>query len=129
VSERDDLEKIYKDIKKRVYARYNKRKEVVIHAASYFMLVIIGAPLLGLYDINVHGWAWRVLGLLWTVGLIGHGIEVWFYEMSQRALDRELERLGLLNKPKRDQLVQIGEDGELEDVLFTDPTEERQSRR
>lgn len=119
----EEMQYIYKDIKKRMHARYESRAELAGHLAAYIIIAVIGGFAIGAYDQTL----WRVLGLLWTAGIFIHAVTTYFEEMREKAIDRELERYGLRprvelesEKVKRDglsdaRLVTLSDDGELVD--------------
>jgi hypothetical protein len=124
-NQNDNLEKIYKDIKRRIRHRYEKRMEITIHVTTFIVLMIgiwgVWMPTGGVAQ------AAQIFSVLWFAGLIGHGIHTWFEERAEVAIDAQLEKYGLLNqmteKAKRttntdERAVRLTDDGEIEDLPF-----------
>jgi hypothetical protein len=134
----EEIEAIYKDIKRRVEQRYNKRGEFFTHLGAYLAFVfLVWFVWLGPTQFG-HG----VLGIVmalgtigWSIGMLAHGIQWLFFELQERALQRELDRAGLAGvyqrvrtKPKRDErLVRLSDDGELEEITLDDEGSPRRS--
>lgn len=130
---------IYKDIKARVTARWEKRGEFMIH------VVIYGIAILGyVLFVDTSTWSSVVTSVingfmvLWTMGFAGHAMDTLFHELRERAINSEVDRMGLrhalyqqqIEKSKRDnnghdRLVRLGEDGELVEV---DPHDEEDNQ-
>lgn len=106
---------IEEEIRKRIRQRYEERSGFFIHLAAFIVFGLVGTLLLG-----------RVLGTLplvimgfWAIGLVAHGISYLTFEMSERAIQREIERerearyYAYGAKPKREDLYVLSEDGEI----------------
>lgn len=126
----EEAHAIYKDIKARVTARWEKRGEFMMH------IVIYGIAIIGyVFFIDTSSWEGvmktlaGIFMILWTMGFLAHAVDTLFHELRERAIDREVDRLGLrhalyqqqIEKSKRDndrhdRLVTLGEDGELVEI-------------
>ena len=114
-------EQIYNDIKKRIDDLYGKRAEFFSHLVGFVVVMVIawGFTDIG-YDLGPIG---EIFSVLWLMGLSIHAVQTYFEEMKERALQRELERVGLLTprqveKAKHhppERLVHLSDDGELID--------------
>lgn len=115
---------IYKDIRKRVKQKYDKRKEFAIHFAMFVIAMYGIWGVLNLADIFV-GVA-RIFSILWGMGIIAHFLDFAFHELQELAVQRELRRVGILplKKPKRrvmteadtnERYMRLSDDGELID--------------
>lgn len=122
-----DAERIYKDIRKRVKDKYDKRKEFAIHLAM-FLMAMFGIwnvlSLAGLFK-DLAG----IFSVLWGMGLIAHFLDFYFHELQEREIQVELGRAGIApqsNKLKNtasvddERYVRLSDDGELIDI---DPLE------
>lgn len=78
----------YENIKRRVSERYERRMGFAIHLVTFVATAVIFW--------GVLGWATSVLlqviGALWFAGLLGHGVQVLFEELRDRALERGMEK-------------------------------------
>ena len=112
-------------LRKRVEARIKERNAFYIH-----LITFVGVNLL-LWVIwlttDAGGFPWPLYaGLPWLMGLVIHGLVVYqnsgrAVERRQQTIEREIEReklrLGLVNdayeKPKRERIMRLSDDGEL----------------
>ncbi|MEQ8675152.1 MAG: 2TM domain-containing protein [Aggregatilineales bacterium] len=133
-----NLEKIYKDIRKRVHEKYEKRKEFAIHATIFtfsmlFVWLVIFSPNdfgdSGIFEIFA-----TAISCLWAIGFVAHGVDFGFTEMRENAIDREIERTRLFGeggKLKNEDIgLRLREDGEFIDFDYDaiDNDEPRQDR-
>jgi len=121
----------YAEIRRRAEQRVTKRKEFMMHLAIY-ILVNIGLWIAFLFIGGLIQQTWPLLIPLlstigWGLGVAIHGVVNYFETAGmdtirdreyQRELEREMRRRGiddpaLLDKPKRDQVVRLSDDGEL----------------
>ncbi len=130
----------YNEIRRRVEHRFNKQKELSIHAAVYIVinLLIWGLYVTGFMDsIPVLSGLNAAFGILmplfisigWGAGLVAHYVD-YYYSVGggarrrERVIQDEIERERALRaeyeKPKRDRRVHLTEDGELEEVVDED---------
>jgi hypothetical protein len=143
-----DADKLYKEIRRRVIARYEKRKDFWGMTLTIVLLSVIiwgfwldFSSVSGLFEQGVR--------LFWFGCLLAaviNTVEYVFFELRERAVDREMERVGLRRyyieladdpgmKRKNDpgdtpleRLVALSEDGELI-PLDDDAPDYRQSRQ
>ncbi|GAB4516175.1 MAG: hypothetical protein OHK0046_21040 [Anaerolineae bacterium] len=129
-----EMEKLYGDIRERISKRYESRMEFTIHVA-FFVIATIGLFFMWnneLATLFLRNVCTGLLGL-WFFGLVGHVINFAFEEMRENAIERELQRVGLLTphqiekaKHPPQRLVMLGEDGEL--VEYPDSNEDEGRR-
>src|SRR5688572_9193204 len=98
----------YEEIRKRVEQRFNKQKELSIHAMVFFIIngLFWGLWLVGgQFDLPIIGGLVREMSLIppviitlgWSVGLIGHAID-YYYSVGggarrrDRVIQQEIER-------------------------------------
>jgi hypothetical protein len=133
----------YDDIRRRVEKRFKERQELLIHFAV-FVIANLGIWLFWLLInpvVSVSSFSdgqetslplpfpWPLIVTLgWGIGMVSHFLSYYYKygggaERREQAIEREIERElvrreddGYLDKPKRDQQVQLTEDGELEAV-------------
>lgn len=112
-----EQEKAYRRIVKRVEKRFEVRTQFVGHVIAFIVAVFIGTQILP----NVL--FWRIVFAAWLMGVAVHGVNVLFFELRERAIDRALEQAGLVDPGKLKnhdtqtaRLVHLSEDGELQDV-------------
>jgi hypothetical protein len=136
----------YDEIRARVQERFNKQKELSIHAMIYFVINLL------VWGLWVSGWAYRLpviegiadaFGILvplvvtvgWGVGLVSHVLDYYYSvgggarrreQIIEREIEREIALRQTYEKPKRDRLT-LTDDGELEEVAEDDysPAEKR----
>ena len=121
-----EAERIYKDIRKQVKNKYEKRREFAIHFAMFLMAMYgiwIVLSLAGLFK-DLAG----IISVLWGMGLIAHFLDFLFHELQEREIQVELERAGIVpqsNKFKNttpdDRYVRLSDDGELVEIEALDP--------
>lgn len=115
---------IYKDIRKRVKQKYDKRKEFAIHFAMFAIAMYGIWGVLNLTGIFVG--IGRIFSIVWGMGIIAHFLDFAFHELQEHAVQRELRRAGILplKKPKRriiteadtnERYMRLSDDGELID--------------
>lgn len=136
----DDLSKAEIQIRKRIEKRYKKRTE--------FFQMVIGLGVLNLILWNVFVpsgiflMAAQCFAGITVLGIGMTGMELFFMEVQERAVQREIERerearygggYGYdYEKPKHDdhmRLVDLGEDGELIEIEDEDDYDDRQRQR
>ena len=123
-------QRLYKDIRKRVHQRFEKRKEFFSHLAAY-LFTMIGTWFFMLPMDTFSHENWTVIATIitigWSMGLVIHGTQYIFDELRERTIERELERAGIVpgflrDKAKREQIdhdekvMRLSEDGELEEI-------------
>ncbi|MCS6872413.1 MAG: 2TM domain-containing protein [Anaerolineae bacterium] len=105
----------YLAARKAAEKRVKSRVEFYQHLAAY---VMVNAMLAIAFNFPF----WMIFVTFgWGAGLLAHGIEVFFDDplRRERAVAREMEKLGYkptdveTEKPKRDRLLTLGDDGEL----------------
>lgn len=124
----EEFQQLYGEIARRVENRYGRRAEILTHVIVYLFAMAVFWLLL--YDSSWFSAGGALdtiamaLSVLWTMGLMIHFIQWVFNELRDRAIQRELERAGLvtgyrqlMQKAKRDErLVRLSDDGELVDI-------------
>ena len=122
---------IYEEIKEQVRQRFERRTQLAGNLMGLIGYVIV-APFLFQYESGLFSTqVGFIIGALWLGGLLIHAVNVAFAEMRDRALQNELERVGLLpartreEKAKHDEqytggerLVRLTDEGELIDVAY-----------
>jgi hypothetical protein len=133
----EEIEAIYNDIRRRVEQRYNKRGEFFTHLGAYLAFVFL-VWFVWLGPTQFGNGVWGIIMALgtigWSIGMLAHGIQWLFFELQERALQRELDGAGLAGvyqrvraKPKREErLVRLSDDGELEEIILEDDEDSRQ---
>lgn len=117
----DEISKLYKEIRQQVKERYEARSQFLGHAVAFLVVVTFAYP-------TIFGREMPSLFLgLWTLGLSIHAVNWLLYELRERAIrhefDRVLEQRG--GKAKLDQrLVRLSNDGELVELEDESPFEE-----
>ena len=121
-----ESERIYKDIRKQVKNKYDKRKEFAIHLAMFLMAMygIWGVlSLAGLFK-DLAG----IISVLWGMGVIAHFLDFMFNELQEREIQTELERAGIVpqstklkNTTPDDRFVRLSDDGELVEIEALQP--------
>lgn len=105
----------YDGIRARVERRYRRRYELAAHIVLFLFIVV------GLLLLRVPPRALALLGGVWALVLVVHGLQVVFAETTDRAIEREIEReqerMYEAEKPKRDRRMRLSEDGELIEVI------------
>lgn len=130
-TEEDVRWRIYEDTKRRIKKRYNQRAEVISHAIAFAISIpALWFVLLGTSWFSGDTWeSIAALGSIgWLIGLSIHLSQHMIYEMRERAINRELDRLGMFDateKAKRDsappeRLVRLSDDGEIIDLYNED---------
>lgn len=120
---------IYDDITRRIESLYKERAEFFGHLAFFLVgMFFIWFVWLDYNEIGIRGAANFVatISVVWFLGLITHFVQWVFSEYKERAVQRELERVGLTryyefgtdqltDKVKNEdvRLVRLSEDGEL----------------
>ena len=116
---------IYQDVRQRVHKRFERRKEFFSHLVGYVVSIIGFWLFWNPIAFGDGGWgiAAALATLGWTIGILIHMVQFAFDEWGERAIDAELERVGLTTyqqrKSKRaedqedERLMRLGEDGEL----------------
>ncbi|MEP7287135.1 MAG: 2TM domain-containing protein [Chloroflexota bacterium] len=118
----------YDNLRRRAEKRVHDRQEFFMHLSIY-VAVNLGLWLLwALLGGFPSGFPWPLLVTLgWGIGLAAHGIDVYFKSGSmavrremaiEREMQREMQMRGLdasdvLEKPKREQVMRLSDDGEL----------------
>jgi hypothetical protein len=104
----------YDSIRQRVERRFHRRYEMVAHIVMY--LVIIA----GLWILRLPQTALILIAGAWGLAVLLHGLQFLFAEMSDHAIEREIERersrFYEADKPKRSHL-RLSDEGELLDVI------------
>lgn len=104
----------FDSIRQRVERRFHRRYEMVAHIVMY--LVIIA----GLWILRLPPPALILIAGAWGLAVLLHGLQFLFAEMSDRAIEREIERersrFYEADKPKRSHL-RLSDEGELLDVI------------
>lgn len=126
----DEILTIYADIKKRVYARYEMRTNFAGNVAGFagtlFVVYVLGQmSLLPGWIISILPW---VLGF-WLIGLSVQAANWLLYELRERAVQREIDRIGLgwydrrltakrkrMSDEPEERLVRLSDDGEIIDL-------------
>ncbi len=134
------------EIRKRAEARVRKRGEFIQHVGIYIVVNLFLWIGFGLFALVTGGaWGWLLVPLLstlgWGVGVAIHAITTYFEtgmmeRMREREIDREIQRersrRGIAEpdempeKPKREQMVRLTDDGEL---AYEDEPERRTSKK
>jgi hypothetical protein len=125
----------YKEIRRRVEERFNKQKELTIHATIYVIINVliwvlwmtgaaISLPVLsGIYE-GLGMLPPVVISIGWGVGLVAHYLDYYYAvgggaKRRERVIEEEIERekalRAMYEKPKRNQ-TRLTEDGELEEM-------------
>ena len=116
---------IYQDVRQRVHKRFERRKEFFSHLVGYVVSMIGFWLFWNPVAFGDGGWgiAAALATIGWTMGILIHLVQFSFDEWGERAIDAELERVGLAayqkGKSKRtddkegEWLTRLGEDGEL----------------
>ena len=125
----DSNYQIYTAIEHRIKQRYGRRVELVSHAIAYFL----GLTIVWLFIVPEFGDFWTKMAaagsLGWTIGFLIHALQVVAKELEERAIVREMERLGLYSEQKAKRRhadtsrLQLTDDGELFDPYFDEPLE------
>ncbi len=134
-----DLEKIYKDIRKRVHKTYEKRKEYAIHATAFIVSMVV----LWLFIFNPGNFGGRgffefiatLISGVWAIGFAVHSVDFLMTELRERAIKREIERTRLFNgvpKLKNNDMnayvgMRLSEDGELLEFDYDESDESSRS--
>ncbi len=122
VKEDDEISRLYKEIRKQVQERYEARGQFLGHAVTFALVVNFVYP-------TIFGRQFPSLLLgLWTLGLSIHAVNWLLYELRERAVQREFDRVleQRGGKAKLDQrLVRLSNDGELLDVDDDSPFEDQ----
>ena len=137
----------YEEIRRRAEIRVKKRAEFIKHLAIY---VIVNLFIWAFFGFIAFFVAHEPLALIpavlstlgWGLGLAIHGVTTYLdtsrlETMRDREIEREMQRelamrgmsdANLYEKPKRDRVARLSDDGEL---VFDDepPTESRKTRR
>jgi hypothetical protein len=130
----DEQQQLYKDIRKRVHERFEKRKEFFSHLAGYlFSMIGTWFFLLQMDTFSHENWTVMatIITVFWSMGIVIHGTQYVFDELRERTIERELERAGIVpgslrDKAKREQfghdekVMRLSEDGELEEIGVSD---------
>ncbi|NWG16882.1 MAG: 2TM domain-containing protein [Chloroflexi bacterium] len=105
----------FDSIRQRVERRFHRRYELAAHIVMY--LVIVG----GLWALRLPGMALALIAGAWGLVVLIHGLQILFAEMSDSAIEREIERersrFYEADKPKRSQHLRLSDEGELLDVI------------
>lgn len=122
---------IYQDVRQRVHQRFERRKEFFSHMVAY-IVTMVGFWLFW-HPVAFGDGGWGVAAALatigWTMGILIHLVQFSFDELGERAIDAELERVGLIayqkGKIKRagdddERFMRLGEDGELVEMADHD---------
>lgn len=131
-----ELEKIYKDIRKRVHEKYEKRKEFAMHATifgfSMFLLWFVLYSPSDFGDGNILKAILTIFSCLWAIGFVAHGVDFGFTEMRENAIDREIERtrlFGDMGKLKNEDVgMRLRDDGEFVGFDLQDDDEAHHDR-
>jgi len=129
-----DIEQIYKDIRKRMHKKFEQRKEFGMHAVAYgFSMLFIWLILFSPGSIGGRGIFEFIATLFsgaWTLGILMHGIDFGVSELRERAITQEIERVRLFDKRKNDDIAyRLSDDGEiLENSGESSPDDARQDR-
>ena len=120
---------IYRAIERRIKKRYDRRVELVSHAIAYFL----GLTILWLLIVPEFGDFWTKMAAIgslgWTIGFLIHALQVAAKELEERAVIREMERLGLYSERKAKRWhddshgLHLSDDGELDDSYFDEALE------
>lgn len=117
----DEISQLYKEIRQQVQERYEARSQFLGHAVAFFVVVTFAYP-------TVFGRSFPSLFLgLWSLGLSIHAVNWVLYELRERAIQREFNRIMEQRggKVKLDQrLVRLSNDGELIELEDDAPFEE-----
>ncbi len=133
-------EEIERIVRYRVKKRQDKQREFIIHAGIYIM---INGGLWFLWATEAGGFPWPFIVMAgWGIGLFAHFMDMIQSFSSvqsrrdaivQREIEREKERIGLYEKPKRESLqkskrapMRVSDDGELEPVDDADYDDEEE---
>jgi hypothetical protein len=138
----DEILAIYEDVKKRVYERYEMRTSFAGNLAGFAGTVFVTyvfaqMNILPGFLHNILPW---IMGF-WLIGLSVHSVNWLLYELRERAVRREIDRIGLgwydrrlMAKRKRmsdepeERLVRLSDDGEIID-LYHDEYADYETRR
>jgi hypothetical protein len=125
----DSNYQIYMAIERRIKQRYDRRVELASHAIAYFL----GLTILWLFIVPEFSDGWTKIAAVgslgWTIGFLIHALQIAAKELEERAVIREMERLGLYSEQKAKRWhddathLQLTDDGELYDPYFDEPLE------
>ncbi len=105
----------FDSLRARIERRYRRRYELAAHIVMFLFITV------GLLLLRVPPTALALLGGVWALVLVVHGLQVVFAETTDRAIERAIEReqgqAGSAEKPKRDRYVRLSDDGEVLDVI------------
>lgn len=137
-----------RQIRDRVSAAINKRREFIQHLAVFafinLMLWVIYAGSAGTFLDFASGFPWPLIVMLgWGIGLVSHAFEAMTAASRERAIsravERERDRLYEGEKPKRDRQltgdsdysreVRLTEDGEFTESMIEDIDAEEKAKR
>ena len=115
----------YDEIRRRITKRYDNRTEFFSHLIAFLAfnglgwMLWLGTP----YEARsgVLGVLLLITSVGWLVGLLIHMVMFLMNEARERAIEQAIERerewVSMGEKPKRDRLTRLSEDGELMDVM------------
>lgn len=126
----------YDDIRKRITERYNNRMAFFSHFVAFLVSNGFGWSLWFMTPESVRSGILGVLLLLisvgWLIGMSIHAIIYLMMEAREHAIERAIQDERAWSngeKPKRDPLMRLTEDGELEELTDDDELESPRHQR
>jgi hypothetical protein len=139
-----------KSVRRRVEKPFKKRAEFFSHAAVYVLINLMlwlvyfvsinFFELFGAGSLDAPDFPWPIIVMLgWGAGLLAHGAETFGGGSRESAIEREMARrqraadtamyAAYDEKPKRDRLLRLTDDGEIEEVPAGDAEKPKRQTR